>query len=73
MLLHLKSLAFLSTLGFPELIVILLIAVLLFGARRLPEIARSMGKAMNEFKKGIKEVEKDVSDSQEDVQDTKKV
>ncbi len=39
--------------GFPELLVILVIALLLFGADKLPNIARSMGKAVNEFKKGM--------------------
>jgi TatA/E family protein of Tat protein translocase len=41
--------------GFPELIVILIIVLLVFGAARLPEIARSLGKAINEFKKAMKE------------------
>jgi sec-independent protein translocase protein TatA len=39
--------------GFPELLIIMVIALLLFGADKLPNIARSMGKAMNEFKKGM--------------------
>ncbi len=42
-------------LGFPELLVILIIALLIFGADRLPKIARSMGKAVDEFKKGMQE------------------
>jgi sec-independent protein translocase protein TatA len=39
----------------PEWLVVIGIVVLLFGAKKLPELARSMGKASSEFKKGIKE------------------
>ena len=49
-----------------ELIIILVIAVLLFG-RRLPEIARGLGKSMTEFKKGIREVEETKDDLVNDV------
>ena len=38
--------------GFGELLVILLIVLLLVGAKRLPEIGRSLGEAIREFKKG---------------------
>ena len=41
--------------GMPELIIILIVALLVFGAARLPEVARSIGKAVNEFKKGMHE------------------
>ncbi len=44
--------------GTTELIIILVIAVLIFG-RRLPEIARGLGKSITEFKKGIKDTEDD--------------
>lgn len=47
-------------LGMGELIVILLIILLLFGATKLPEIARSLGKAIKEFKKAGKEIKSDI-------------
>jgi sec-independent protein translocase protein TatA len=45
--------------GGPELIIILLVILLLFGSTRLPQLARGMGKSISEFKKGIGEGEKD--------------
>ena len=46
-------------LGPTELIILLGIVVLLFGATRLPKLARSMGEASREFKKGVHEGDKD--------------
>ncbi len=40
--------------GWPELILILFVCLLVFGAGRLPEIARQLGKAIQEFKKALK-------------------
>ena len=54
--------AFLQNIGLPELLVILVIALLLFGAARLPEIAKSIGKSVQAFKQGIKDIEHDVND-----------
>lgn len=45
--------------GWPEILVILLIILLLFGAKRLPDLARSLGKSLREFKKGREEIEAD--------------
>lgn len=41
--------------GFPELLLILLVVLLLFGAKKLPDLARSLGRSMSEFKKGREE------------------
>ena len=49
-----------------ELIIILVVAVLIFG-RRLPEIARGLGKSLTEFKKGVKETQDEVNDVVDDV------
>ncbi|MFC7097904.1 twin-arginine translocase TatA/TatE family subunit [Halobaculum marinum] len=49
--------------GGPEMLVILLIVVLLFGANKLPQLARSSGQAMGEFKKGREEIERDIRES----------
>jgi sec-independent protein translocase protein TatA len=43
--------------GGPELIIILVVILLLFGSTRLPQLARGMGKSISEFKKGIAEGE----------------
>ncbi len=51
-------LAFLGEIGTGELVLILLIALLFFG-NRLPNVARSLGLSINEFKKGVKEGEAD--------------
>lgn len=47
--------------GLPEILLIVLVAFLLFGARKLPDAARSIGKALNEFKRGFRETAADSS------------
>mgnify|MGYP000167321785 CR=1 FL=1 len=51
--------------GGPELLIILLIAVLLFGANKIPKLARSSGEAIGEFQKGRQEVEEELQDMKE--------
>ncbi|KOX97157.1 MULTISPECIES: twin-arginine translocase TatA/TatE family subunit [Halorubrum] len=49
----------------PELLIILLVLVLLFGANKIPKLARSTGQAMGEFKKGREQVEEELKDMQD--------
>lgn len=42
-------------LGAPELLIVLLVILVLFGGAKLPQLARSLGKAQSEFKQGLKE------------------
>jgi sec-independent protein translocase protein TatA len=48
--------------GGPELIIVLFVLVLLFGANKIPKLARSTGQAMGEFRKGRQEVEEELED-----------
>jgi sec-independent protein translocase protein TatA len=50
--------------GFPELIILLVVLLLVFGAKRLPEMGRSLGKGMREFKDGVSGLETNVTDSE---------
>jgi sec-independent protein translocase protein TatA len=45
-------------LGFPELVVIFVIALLVFGPRKLPELGRSLGKSLAEFKRATNELKR---------------
>jgi sec-independent protein translocase protein TatA len=45
----------------PDLIVLLIIVLVLFGAKRLPELARGLGQSVNEFKKAKEEFDKEVA------------
>jgi TatA/E family protein of Tat protein translocase len=61
-----SSLAFIEGIGGPELMMIMFIVLLLFGANRLPELARGMGKSIREFKKAASGVENEVRRAMED-------
>lgn len=50
--------------GPTEMIIIVVIGIMLFG-RRLPEVGRSLGKSIVEFKKGIRDVEQDINSASE--------
>lgn len=60
-------------LGTPELIVILVIAFVLFGGKKLPEIGAGLGKAIGSFKKGLGEVEEAKTDLQKSLPMVKEI
>lgn len=51
-----------GSLGFPELMVIFLVALLIFGPKRLPDIGRSIGKALGEFRRATNELKNTLED-----------
>jgi sec-independent protein translocase protein TatA len=57
------------TLGPTEILILLLLVLLLFGARRLPELARSLGQGVKEFRKSVKEITEATEDSDSDSPD----
>lgn len=53
-------------LGTGEIIVILVVVLLLFGAKRIPELARSMGKGISQFKQGMNDAVSEIKDNTTD-------
>ena len=60
------TLAFIQGLGWTEVVVVLFLILLLFGAKRLPELARGFGKSIKEFKKATTDIESDIRSAIED-------
>jgi sec-independent protein translocase protein TatA len=52
--------------GWQEIVLILLVVLLLFGAKRLPEVGKALGKGIREFKKATKGIEEEEEENQED-------
>jgi len=60
-------LGFLGPIGGQEGIIILIIILLLFGAKKLPELARGVGKSMGEFKKAREDFEREITTAESEV------
>lgn len=59
-------LAFIRNIGGPEVLIVLVVVLLLFGAAKLPQLARSLGASAKEFRKGVDEGVEDVESSAAD-------
>ena len=57
--------------GFPELLIILAIALIIFGPNKLPELAKGLGRAMREFKKATEEVKESFEAETRDLEELK--
>ena len=68
-----NSLMFIGNLGTGELILIALVVILFFGAKRIPELMRGMGKGVKSFKEGLNDIEKQINEpvSNDDNQEKK--
>ncbi|MDR2385858.1 MAG: twin-arginine translocase TatA/TatE family subunit [Tannerella sp.] len=55
-----NSLLFLGNLGTTEIIIIALLVLLLFGAKKIPELMKGIGKGVKNFKEGVKGIEDDI-------------
>ena len=64
------NLAFIGGLGIPELVIIFFIVLLVFGAGKLPKIARDLGGGIKEFKKSITGEDDDKDDKKEENKDS---
>ncbi len=56
--------------GFQELLLIFIIVMLLFGAKKLPEFARGLGQALKEFRKAAREIEEPITETKEEIDST---
>ena len=61
-----------GSIGMPELLIILVIILLVFGAKRLPELARGLGKGIREFKDATKHVENEFKELEKEEKEEEK-
>ncbi|MEM9984100.1 MAG: twin-arginine translocase TatA/TatE family subunit [Bacteroidota bacterium] len=68
-----QILIFIGGLGGTELIIIMAVILLLFGAKRIPELARGLGRGIREFKDASREIKREIESASEDDDDPKQL
>lgn len=64
-----------ENMGMGELLIIMFVVLILFGGKKIPEIAKNLGKGINEFKRGLNDIKKDITITDDDFkkQESKKI
>lgn len=60
-----KTLLFIGGLGMSEILLIVLVVLLFFGGKKIPELMKGLGKGVRSFKEGLNEIEKDIKEPEE--------
>ncbi len=55
-----------GTFGAPEILIILLVVLLFFGAKKIPELARGIGQGINEFRKASDQIKKEIEEGEQE-------
>ncbi|WP_018126538.1 Sec-independent protein translocase subunit TatA/TatB [Balneola vulgaris] len=58
-----------SKFGAPEILIIAIVVLVLFGAKRIPELAKGLGQGIKEFKKASKDIKKEIEEGSKDIED----
>jgi sec-independent protein translocase protein TatA len=58
--------------GLPEILIVVLVILLFFGAKRIPELARGIGQGINEFRKASDEIKKEIEEGEKEGFDSSK-
>ncbi len=63
-------LLFFTNIGMPEMLIVLLVVILLFGGKKIPELARGLGRGIREFKDASKEIKDEVKKGMDESSDS---
>jgi sec-independent protein translocase protein TatA len=66
-----ETMIILFSFGMPEILLIALVVLLLFGGAKIPELMRGIGKGVSEFKKGVRDVENEIKNTDTKEEDKK--